>query len=208
MQEALLEEGVRIIGDQGIEQLSMRKLADAVGVSRSALYHHYKSKNDLLCDIAASGFQKMDNTLEEVLRQSDGRPWNDKITAYLRAYVHFARDNAEMYNLMFGPTIWKGSNAPTERLRMLSTQSFKHFVDLGSRELFGNMDMLADTLSKSSSENPMVRLMQVCWASLHGLCRFMLDGIYTQEEVLEELLEPIIRKVKQKLHRVNEDKRN
>ena len=45
LRSALLDAAATRIENQGIEGLSLRKLADDVGVSRSALYHHFRDKN-------------------------------------------------------------------------------------------------------------------------------------------------------------------
>jgi len=37
-----------MVGEVGIGALSLRKLAERVGVSPPALYHHFKNKQDLL----------------------------------------------------------------------------------------------------------------------------------------------------------------
>ena len=45
LRAALLEAAAQRIESQGVDALSLRKLADDVGVSRSALYHHFRDKN-------------------------------------------------------------------------------------------------------------------------------------------------------------------
>ena len=49
----------------GIEALSLRKLAEQVGVSRTATYHHFKDKHDLLCAVAAEGFSALEKNIEQ-----------------------------------------------------------------------------------------------------------------------------------------------
>ena len=55
LRETLIEASAHIIKLQGIEGLSLRKLADQVGVSRAAPYHHFKDKNALLAAVAEQG---------------------------------------------------------------------------------------------------------------------------------------------------------
>ena len=54
----LLSAATEMITAGGVESLSLRKLAEKVGVSRTATYHHFKDKHDLLCAVAAQGFAK------------------------------------------------------------------------------------------------------------------------------------------------------
>ena len=46
--EDILIESARIISEDGIENYSMQKLADELGVRKASLYHHYKSKDEIL----------------------------------------------------------------------------------------------------------------------------------------------------------------
>ena len=41
-----LEEALRIIDDEGLDALSIRRLADVLGVKGASLYHHFKDKDD------------------------------------------------------------------------------------------------------------------------------------------------------------------
>ncbi|HIS13270.1 MAG TPA: TetR/AcrR family transcriptional regulator [Candidatus Ornithospirochaeta stercorigallinarum] len=46
--EDILIKSARIISEDGIENYSMQKLADELGVRKASLYHHYKSKDEIL----------------------------------------------------------------------------------------------------------------------------------------------------------------
>jgi len=67
--KSLLEAAAAIIKEQGVESLSMRKLADKVGVSRTAPYHHFKDKNALLCALAERGFNQQEKMLAALKKQ-------------------------------------------------------------------------------------------------------------------------------------------
>ena len=56
LRTTLLATAASMISEAGIEGLSLRKLAERIGVSRTAAYHHFKDKNDLLSAIARQGF--------------------------------------------------------------------------------------------------------------------------------------------------------
>jgi AcrR family transcriptional regulator len=46
--EGAVEAALRIIDAEGIEALSMRKLAAALGINGPSLYHHFRNKNEIL----------------------------------------------------------------------------------------------------------------------------------------------------------------
>ena len=58
LRQVLLRSAKQLIAEAGIENLSLRRLAERAGVSRTAPYHHFSDKNDLLCAIAAAGFRR------------------------------------------------------------------------------------------------------------------------------------------------------
>ena len=64
LRSSLLEAAKAMLSESGIEGLSLRKLADRVGVSRTAPYHHFKDKNELLCAIAQEGFDHWHSNAE------------------------------------------------------------------------------------------------------------------------------------------------
>jgi len=47
-QQSVLEISVRVFNERGFEATSMGVLADSLGISKSAIYHHVASKGDLL----------------------------------------------------------------------------------------------------------------------------------------------------------------
>ena len=47
----IIQESITLIAEKGIQGLTMKNLASAIGVSEPALYRHFKSKNDILSGI-------------------------------------------------------------------------------------------------------------------------------------------------------------
>ena len=66
LRQSLLLAAKELIAEHGIEALSLRKLADKVGVSRTAAYHYFIDKNDLLCALAANGFRRWQTSLDKL----------------------------------------------------------------------------------------------------------------------------------------------
>ena len=67
----------RLLDEGGIEALSMRRLATALGTGASTLYWHVRDKDQLLALI-------LDDTIAEVLAPSDGT-WRERLVALLEA---------------------------------------------------------------------------------------------------------------------------
>ena len=169
LRNQLLSAGLDIIKTQGISALSLRKLAEKVGVSRTAPYHHFKNKNELLCAIAASGFQVWTTRLNHI-QQKDNISEEQRFRQFAKSYVEFALENPDLYDLMFGQPIWKESQN-TETLKTEAYPAFQY-----QREFIKSWQhkgILPETLND-------LRLSQVIWSTLHGIARLVIDGIYLQ----------------------------
>lgn len=63
--ERVLRAGVALADEEGIEQLSMRRLAQPLGVEAMSLYHHVANKDDLLAGMLDIVFGEMELPAEE-----------------------------------------------------------------------------------------------------------------------------------------------
>lgn len=176
LRSTLLNAANTLLKETGIEGLSLRKLADKVGVSRTAPYHHFKDKNQLLCAIAEQGFIRWQHDAEFIFNQA-GVPAKDKYRQFFHGYISYAADNPELYDLMFGRTIWK-LNSATNELRDVAYPSFHYQVEMTKKwQEQGLMPLNEDSL----------RLSQVTWGTMHGIARLLIDGIYADRSHIDEM---------------------
>lgn len=165
-----------MIGDGGVEAVSLRKLAARVGVSRTAAYHYFKDKNTLLCTLAEDGFRLWQKEMDKIF-QDESRPRADRYRGYIRWYMAYALENAEYYDLMFGRAIWK-QNTATDSLKAIAYEVFQKQVEMTRK--------YQDYGFLPAQENSL-RLAQVNWGTLHGLARLMIDGIYADDSHMDEI---------------------
>ncbi|WP_338265840.1 TetR/AcrR family transcriptional regulator [Marinomonas pontica] len=181
--KSLLESASAIIKDHGVESLSMRKLADIVGVSRTAPYHHFKDKNALLCALAEEGFYEQGKILGRL--RAEQNTAQESFKKYVYAYLEYALQHSEIYDLMYGRTLWKAGN-PSDSLKAASKHTFKSWIEwveeLQHQKILPN-------------NNTPLRIGQTTWASLHGLARLFIDGIYLDKADLSEMIEQMIENV-------------
>ncbi|NHN32221.1 TetR/AcrR family transcriptional regulator [Paenibacillus agricola] len=89
----------QMIDQQGIDGISMRELGKEMNLSRSAMYRHFKNKEDLLAAITAGNFETLTSNIREVTENiSDSRKL---LYAILYTYYDFGIKNQEHYHLMF-----------------------------------------------------------------------------------------------------------
>jgi AcrR family transcriptional regulator len=77
---AILDAAKELSREVGVERLTMRALADALGVSAMATYHYVKGRDSLLLLMVDSVMGEVD-----VPPRSDGQPWEERLWLYMQA---------------------------------------------------------------------------------------------------------------------------
>lgn len=181
LRNALLTAAGELLRSDGVEGLSLRRLAERAGVSRTAPYHHFADKNALLCALAVEGFAELERLIGDAQEHPE-QPIEKRLGQFVSAYLDFATRAPEQYELMFGRSIWK-TGEPSAELKEVAHGSFRGYADwvatlCGAR--------LPDGVKP-------LRLAQASWATLHGLCRLLIDGIYVDQADIEEVSEEAVR---------------
>lgn len=100
LRQALIEAGIKIINENGEENLSLRKVAALCNVSHAAPYAHFKDKEELLEAIKNS---VTDRFMEELLNAVEDKPTADQaIIAMGRTYIQFFSSNPDYFAFIFG----------------------------------------------------------------------------------------------------------
>ncbi len=180
LRNTLLEVAKEMLKEGGIEDISLRKISSRVGVSRTAPYHHFKDKNALLCGIAEAGFIQLHHINKNIFNNNN-LTMKEKFSLYIHQYVNFAKDNSELYELMFGRTIWKQKNS-TQELKDVAYPCFQHQVDMTTE--WQKLKLLN---SSDNDKNDALRVSQVLWGTIHGIAKLLIDGIYTDVDHVEEI---------------------
>ncbi len=98
-----------LLNDVGLDGVSMRRLADELGVQAPALYRHFAAKQDLLRGMADAMFDPQPAVLD---RPAPGADWADWLTARahaLRTAMLSYRDGGRLKEHLPGPSgHWPG----------------------------------------------------------------------------------------------------
>lgn len=172
LRDSLVDAAADILREAGTHGLSMRKLADRVGVSRTAPYHHFEDKQQLLCAIAERGFEKQSLVIAST--EDASLPFKQRLRNFVQGYLGFALENPQYYDLMFSADIWKADGIdPVFRERAyLSFRQFVERIDAWQRQ--GDLAQDVSALRKA----------QITWSTMHGLARLMIDGIYVDRKAM------------------------
>jgi AcrR family transcriptional regulator len=104
LKNALIETALEQIAHDGVQALSLREVARRAGVSHTASYRHFPSKESLVAAIAEQGFRRLSASMREAIL-----PHTDDPLAALQAsgvaYVEFGVSCPDHLNVMFSGEI-------------------------------------------------------------------------------------------------------
>jgi AcrR family transcriptional regulator len=108
---ALVAAARQILDEDGLQAVGLRETARRVGVSSTATYRHFTSKDDLLASVAAEGFRELAAAMQSATRGAS------PLTRAGLAYIEFACQNPGVFRLMFGPVLAQRAKYPASRPR-------------------------------------------------------------------------------------------
>lgn len=89
----LLDAGAALFAEHAFEEISMRQIAQAAGVSKPLLYHYFPSKNDLFLAAVSEAASELQQLIEP---NGEGTPV-EQLTASLDAYLSWIEDNGRTW---------------------------------------------------------------------------------------------------------------
>ena len=173
LQAAVLVAGLEMLERRRSDELSLREIARAVGVSATALYRHFPDKNALLGALATEGFNRLGAA--QAHAQTLGGPGPAGFKAAGRAYVDFARANPALFRLMF-------SHAPHADKFQTEAPNAGSPMAL----LRNNAAAFADP---KGGPNAQTVFCARAWALVHGLATLLLDR---QLELDDALIDAVL----------------
>jgi AcrR family transcriptional regulator len=100
LKKELMEAGINCVAKEGVEALSLRKLAGVCGVSHAALYTHFTNKDDFLEKMQNYITENFSKELEKAIAKSKSQ---ESILMDLgKAYLHFFVKNHNYFVFLFG----------------------------------------------------------------------------------------------------------
>jgi AcrR family transcriptional regulator len=169
---ALLAAARQILDENGLQAVGLRETARRVGVSATAAYRHFASKDDLLASVAAAGFRELAAAMEGATRGPN------LLTRAGLAYIEFAHENPGLFRLMFGPLLAERAKYPALHAATTGVEALllRGVAELDQRPFDDNLAAMA------------------AWGLVHGLSHLIVDGFFPAARALgqaEEILAKI-----------------
>jgi AcrR family transcriptional regulator len=90
----------RLLDKEGVEAVTMRRVAAAVDITAMAVYRHYADRKALLNALADEGFQELAERLAAESRRSTGS-LEERLKRVLDVNLIFSLENPRLFELMF-----------------------------------------------------------------------------------------------------------
>ena len=98
MRERIIDVAIEMFVKEGYEKTSIRNIAEKIEYSPATIYLYYKDKDELLYDVQAQAFEKLDKYFRVHVVAQDPL---QRLEQIMKAYVRFGKKNPELYDLMF-----------------------------------------------------------------------------------------------------------
>lgn len=171
LEAALTDAALDVVRTSGVGELSLRELARSVGVSPSATYRHFPSREHLVAHVAQLSREALADALvcarDEV--PTTGRPGRrsvERFEAIGRAYVHWAVAQPHLFEAAFTPCDVKPDRADDPSAWDVLVSSIDEMIDAGAIPAHRRADA------------PLI-----AWSGVHGLAHILTSSAWPPDTV-------------------------
>jgi AcrR family transcriptional regulator len=173
LRSALVATAWTVVARQGMEALSLRAVADELGVSHAAPAHHFKDKAALLDALRAEAWRRFADALEE----------KEGLRAVGRAYIGFAQAHPRQMRLMFGSGPHPTAEIATQGSRAWAALTAAVAKHVGPK--------------RAADAKELSALSMAAWSAVHGFSALMSDaalpeGLQGSEPLRERVLDVVL----------------
>jgi AcrR family transcriptional regulator len=158
LRDKILDAARELFAEHGYEAVTMRRIAERVEYSPTAIYLHFKDKDELIRELVTADFAAFSSVFGKVARIGDPV---DRLRAAGRAYIEFGLAHPHHYRLLFE------SPLPTDHADTSPDSSGYLFL----------RGIVAEAVAagRFRPELEDVELTaQLCWAGVHGITSLVL----------------------------------
>jgi AcrR family transcriptional regulator len=95
----LHDTALRLFARDGVEGTSLQAIADEMGVTKAAVYYHYKTKEELVIGVVGPIFDQLD----EIIRRAEAqRGRTARLEELITGMVGLVVDNRSRYSMLIG----------------------------------------------------------------------------------------------------------
>ncbi|MCF6269158.1 MAG: TetR/AcrR family transcriptional regulator [Melioribacteraceae bacterium] len=147
-QSEILQESIKLIADKGIQGLTMKNLANAIGVTEPAIYRHFENKQKILLGIL-SLFENNKEIFSKFLQDETSNPLEQLKLLVKMRFKYFAKNRA-IASVIFSEELFRNDPLLSEKVFEIMKENQKIFVQIikaGQKLSVIKKDVTADQLT-------------------------------------------------------------
>ena len=182
LREALVQAGLKLLAESGVEGLSLRAAAQLAGVSHAAPYRHFRDKRALVAAIAERGFRMLTASMRTEAAALPAADARARLIALGVGYLKFATTSPAYLHVIFGGVLGD-EDIPAE----LAAAGGEAYETLRAEVAGG---IARGELQPGDADVQAL----ACWSMVHGLSMLIVNGAVpagsgkAQRQLIEQLL--------------------
>lgn len=161
----------------GLEGMSLRRVAAVLGVTAPALYAYVDDKHDLLEAVATREFERLIDRLEAI----EATDPLERVRGFARAYIEHARSEPALFQVLFLFRPQWSPAAPMDE-HSAATRAF----------VFAATTVEAAMRSGALRPDDPVKVSIALWAAVHGAATVTLAGLDLGEDYEGAIIDTVI----------------
>lgn len=158
--EQILAHAQRLFLEKGIDNVTTRDIAVAVGISQPSLYAHFKSRDEIATVLSERAFDRLSDRMGKAAAGAGLAV--DRLLRMGEEYVAFGLEESAAYRVAF--LLEQGSSSPVEP-STIHASGMRCFGIL--HDLFREVRQADDAATAARAQST--------WASMHGLVALLLS---------------------------------
>jgi len=122
-QEEIINASIEIISEKGIQNLTIKNLSKAIGISEPAIYRHFESKMDILLTIL-SKFENYIITDKDIHKNIELSPMKKLEEIFSHHFSHFEK-NPAFAAVVFAEEIFRDDKRLSEKIHEIMKRNFE-----------------------------------------------------------------------------------
>lgn len=164
-----------IFVEHGYEGATIRKIAQAIGLSSTALYMHFPDKAAILNEICKEAFQALIEGSHALLE--DKGPPEARLRLMIEHYIAFGFENPSAYRLTYMTLPLDPLNGPASDVMETGIALYQEFIQA-----------VEAVISAGRMRGDPATVAQVIWATAHGMVSLHLAKPYFDWSDRDELV--------------------
>lgn len=173
--DELVASALALLRREGPTALTMRNVADEAGVTATALYRHFASKEALLVEIVRAAYAVFRRSLMGEVPKDDPQVW---LRLAFDRFLRFALEHPNYYRLLFVEPHGIGIDRYPDDFRAGKSSGFRQLRDLVAESM--RAGVLAGQPSRDSADVALT-----IYAHMHGLITLFLAGRFPDTRVFQ-----------------------